>query len=68
MNKAAIEAKFNMSEVEDLKWSNFNRQDPVQLISGPINFAPPNDFINLVDIAALCKAGMIKYVSLTNYF
>lgn len=49
---AAIEAKFRISDVEDLKGAtSIGKPNPIK--RGPISFAPPNDFINLVDIAAL---------------
>ena len=34
--------------------------EPKPIKSGPINFPPPKTFISFVEIAALCKAGMIK--------
>ena len=61
--KAAIEAKFRISEVVDLNGAtSIGKSKPIN--NGPINFAPPNVFINLVDIAALCNAGIINILAL----
>ena len=48
-----------MSDVDDRSGAtSIGKSRPIR--RGPINFAPPNDFINLVDIAALCSAGIIN--------
>ena len=48
-----------MSDVLDLKGAtSIGRPSPIK--RGPINFASPYTFISLVEIAALCNAGIIK--------
>ena len=47
-----MEARFKISDVLDLKGAtSIGKSNPIS--KGPINFAPPKDFINLVEIAAL---------------
>ena len=49
---AATEARFNISFDEDLNGAiSIGKPNPIS--NGPIIFAPPIVFINLVDIAAL---------------
>ena len=56
-----------MSEVLDLSGAtSIGRSNPIN--NGPINFAPPKDFINFVEIAALCKAGIINILALPTIF
>ncbi len=60
---AAIEARFRISDVLDLKGAtSIGKSRPIN--NGPISLAPPKDFINFVDIAALCNAGIIKILAL----
>ena len=40
----------------------------IQLKEVQLSFPPPKTFINFVDIAALCKAGMIKIFALPTIF
>ena len=49
---AAIEARFKISEGEDLRGA-ISIGSPKQINSGPINLAPPNVFIIFTDIDAL---------------
>ena len=54
-----MDAKFKISDVLDLKGAtSIGRPNPIR--SGPINFPPPNTFINFVEIAALWRAGIIN--------
>ena len=65
--QAAIEARFKISEGEDLNGAtSMGRPRPIN--NGPINLAPPNVFINFIDIDALCKAGIIKIFALPTIF
>ena len=58
-----MDAKFKISDVLALKGAT-SIGDPKPIKRGPINFPPPKTFINFVDIAALCKAGIIKIFAL----
>ena len=62
-----MDAKFKISEVLALKGAT-SIGEPKPIKRGPINFPPPNTFINLVEIAALCKAGMINIFALPTIF
>ena len=56
-----------MSDVEDLRGAtSIGKPNPIR--RGPISFAPPNDFINFVDIAALCNAGITRIFALPTIF
>ena len=58
-----MEAKFKISEVLALSGAtSIGKPNPIN--KGPINLPPPNTFINFVEIAALCNAGMIKILAL----
>ena len=58
-----MDAKFKISDVLDLNGAtSIGKPSPIK--RGPINFPPPNTFINFVEIAALCKAGIIKIFAL----
>ena len=60
---AAIDAKFKISDVLARKGAtSIGRPSPIS--RGPIFFPPPKTFISLVEIAALCKAGMINTFAL----
>ena len=57
-----MDARFSISEVEDLNGAtSIGKSSPIN--KGPINFAPPKDFISLVEIAALCNAGIINILA-----
>ena len=56
-----------MSDVLDLKGAtSIGRPNPIK--RGPINLPPPNTFINLVEIAALCRAGLINILAFPTIF
>ena len=58
-DRAATDAKFNISEVEDRKGAiSIGCARPIN--NGPTIFAPPKVFIILLEIAALCWPGIIK--------
>ena len=57
------QARLRISEVLDLSGAT-SIGSPSPIKRGPINFAPPYSFINLVEIAALCSAGIIKILAL----
>mgnify|MGYP006949181215 CR=1 FL=1 len=58
-----MEARFKISEVLDLNGAT-SIGNPSPINNGPINFAPPYTFINLVEMAALCSAGIINIFAL----
>ena len=64
---AAIEARFKISEGEDLRGA-ISIGSPKPINSGPINLAPPNVFIIFTDIDALWRAGIIKIFALPTIF
>ena len=65
--KAAIEAKFKISDVEALRGAT-SIGWPKPINKGPIFLPPPKTFINLVEIAALWSAGMIKMFAFPTIF
>ena len=58
-----MDARFNISDVLALSGAT-SIGEPRPIKRGPISLPPPKTFINLVDIAALCSAGMIKMFAL----
>ena len=58
-----MDARFNISEVLALKGAT-SIGDPNPISNGPINFPPPNTFMSFVEIAALCRAGIINIFAL----
>ena len=54
-----MDAKFKISDVLDRKGAT-SIGWPKPINKGPIFLPPPKTFISLVDIAALCNAGIIK--------
>ena len=61
--KAATDARLNISFGDDLNGA-ISIGSPKPINKGPIVFAPPIVLINFVDIAALCRAGIIKIFAL----
>ena len=58
-----MDAKFSISDVLARKGAtSMGWPNPIK--RGPIFFPPPKTFISFVDIAALCKAGIIKTFAL----
>ena len=62
-----MDARFNISEVLALRGAT-SIGDPSPIKSGPISFPPPNTFMSFVEIAALCKAGIIRILALPTIF
>ena len=62
-----MEAKFKISDVLARKGTT-SIGNPNPISRGPINLPPPKTFINFVEIAALCNAGIIKIFALPTIF